>query len=96
MGMFLEPLKQLILGHLTKYKVQVYLFGSYALGKARPSSDVDIAILPLEPLPESVLIELKEKIEESHIPYQVDLVDLSTVDEKFKQTILSEAIAWTD
>lgn len=95
-GRYIEALKELVIGHFAKYKVRIYLFGSYARGKARQSSDVDVAILPLEPLPEWVFTELREKLEEGTIPYRVDLVDLSTVDDEFKKVIFAEAILWKD
>lgn len=94
-GTYLPDLKKLVLSHMSGYKARVYLFGSYARGEARPSSDVDIAILPLESsFTSQVIVDLKDKLEESTIPYFVDVVDLSKVDPNFKKQILSEAILW--
>lgn len=94
-GAYLPDLKQMVLNYLSPYKAQIYLFGSFARGEARPSSDVDIAILPLESsIPNHVIAGLRNELEESNIPYFVDVVDLSKVDQNFKKQILSEAILW--
>ncbi|KHD05249.2 hypothetical protein PN36_27110 [Candidatus Thiomargarita nelsonii] len=88
----LAQVRQIILDHLKDYSVQLYLFGSHARGEARPTSDIDVGILPKAPLPIGLLAELREALFESLIPVTVDLVDLS--DEDFKQQILPEAIVW--
>jgi predicted nucleotidyltransferase len=87
---------QIILEKLQNYSVQIYLFGSQARGNARPTSDIDVAILPKEPLPMGLLAEVREALFDSVIPVQVDLVDLSQAEENFKQQILREAIEWKD
>ncbi len=93
---YLEKLRKLINIYTKGYSVRVFLFGSRAKGKEHKLSDVDIAILPLKTLPASFVANLKEKIEESTIPYSVDLVDLSQVDAPFREKILAEAIEWKD
>lgn len=95
-GIYLEDLKSLVLNHLANYKVRVYLFGSYARGEARNTSDVDLAILPLEPISNSVLVELRDKIEESTLPYQIDLIDMSIATDDLKAQILAEGLLWKD
>jgi hypothetical protein len=47
-------------------------------------------------IPNNFISFLKEKIEESTIPYSVDVVDLSQTDEKFRQQVLSEGVPWKD
>jgi len=86
--------RKIILDHLKDYPVQLYLFGSRARGDARPTSDIDVGILPKAPLPTGLLAELREALFESLIPVTVDLVDLSQTDEDFKQQILQDAIIW--
>ncbi|BAP57161.1 DNA polymerase beta domain-containing protein [Thioploca ingrica] len=92
----LALVRQIILEKLQNYSVQIYLFGSQARGNARPTSDIDVAILPKEPLPMGLLAEVREALFDSIIPVQVDLVDLSQAEENFKQRILREAIEWKD
>lgn len=93
---FLDMLKQLVLDNIKNVDATVYLFGSRAKKTARSTSDVDIAILPFTPLPIHFITNLKEKIEESSIPYYVDVIDLSQVDPTFRKKILSEGIEWKD
>lgn len=50
-------------------RVRVFLFGSRALGTSRPASDIDLAILPEEPVPEDLLARLRDAFEESTIPW---------------------------
>ncbi|MFQ6017240.1 MAG: nucleotidyltransferase family protein [Kiloniellaceae bacterium] len=93
---YLDRVRRIVLDALAGYAVKVYLFGSRASGPARRTSDVDVAVDPHEPLPPRVLADLREALEESTIPYFVDVVDLSTVDADFRRHVLSEAVPWKD
>src|ERR1700733_12496907 len=95
-GMYLEKLKNLVLNHFSGYKVKIYLFGSYARGSATHVSDVDIGILPLEPISNQVFVEIRDKIEESKIPYFVDIVNMNDASKALKEQILTEGIVWKD
>lgn len=90
----LARLRHLVREFLRPWRVSVYLFGSYARGEQWPSSDVDIAIEPHEPLPADTISRLRERVEESDIPYRVDIVDLSETDALFRARVLSEGILW--
>lgn len=73
---------------------KVFLIGSRARGAAGRHSDIDIAILPSAPLAEGTLGSIRDALEESSIPYHVDVLDLSRVDESFRARALSEGIPW--
>lgn len=92
---FLDDIRQIILNGLKQYRVQVYLFGSQATGKAGPLSDVDVAVRPLEQIPPGVLSAIREQLEESNIPYSVDLMDLSQLNHKWLNSIKNSGILWT-
>ncbi|MDP3723439.1 MAG: nucleotidyltransferase domain-containing protein [Candidatus Omnitrophota bacterium] len=92
----LQEVRQTTHEVLSQYPVKVYLFGSWAKGSPSPHSDIDVAIDPVRPLPPGVLAMLRERFEESHIPYRVEVVDLSTVDETFRQVVIHQAIPWND
>ncbi|GIW60534.1 MAG: hypothetical protein KatS3mg087_1600 [Patescibacteria group bacterium] len=62
---------------------QAFIFGSQATGMAQRSSDLDIGIEGPE-LPLEVIGELREKLEDSDLPYTVDIIDFSTVNQQFK------------
>ncbi len=93
---YLAEIRRLALDYVSGYNVRLYLFGSRVAGTARKTSDVDIAILPLEPLPIGFLAGLSEVLAESTIPYTVDVIDLSQADIGFRKKVLSETKLWSD
>ena len=90
----LAEARRIVLDGLSKHATRVFLFGSRAGGTPRLSSDIDVGVLPLAPLPSGLLSEIRERLEESSIPYEVDLVDLSEVGESFRRRVELEGIAW--
>lgn len=86
--------RAIVLRALAGREVRVFLFGSRARGEAHPASDIDIGVLPKEPLPRGLLAELREALEESAIPQTVDLVDLSEADPEFRARVLAEGVEW--
>ena len=70
----------------------VLVFGSRACGRAKPYSDLDLAILGLETLPIARLAELREAFQESDLPFKVDLVDWNSIEEGFRATIQRTAV----
>jgi predicted nucleotidyltransferase len=72
----------------------VILFGSRADGTHNRRSDFDIAYLPREGFDPMNVVRLREDIEERNVIYGVDLVDLSNVEESFRDKVLSEGIVW--
>lgn len=91
---YLEKLRQMVLEHLKGYHIEVYLIGSRAKGTAGRISDVDLALLPLEDLPDDLIPNFREFLEESHTPYKVDVVDLSEVDKETRDRMLIGAVRW--
>ena len=91
----LDQIKSLVLKELQGHDVQVILFGSRATGKAGRSSDIDVAVLPGGELPVGLLSQIREFLQESHVPFNVELVDLSQTDETFRKRVLAEGIRWT-
>jgi predicted nucleotidyltransferase len=70
----------------------VRVFGSRALGGARPASDLDLAIDAGRPLTRRESGALAEAFEESSLPCRVDVVDVHAVSEAFLATISRD---WT-
>ena len=91
----LAEVRKLVLAGLHGFHAAVYLFGSWAAGKAGRTSDIDVAVLPLEPIPRHVFSQIREALEESRVIYKVDLVDLSDTSEEFRSRILSEGVLWS-
>ena len=93
---YLKQIRKLILNSLKGQKFQIFLFGSQVAGRAGRASDIDIGILPITVFPRGVLSQIREELEESNIPYSVDLVDLSRSNPEFVQRVKEEGVAWND
>jgi predicted nucleotidyltransferase len=74
--------------------VRLYLFGSCVTGHPRRWSDIDVAIDPVSPLPAALLAELRERLEESDVPYDVDIVDLSKTSPEMRARVVREGLLW--
>lgn len=79
---------------LRGHAVRVYLFGSSVSGRVHRSSDIDLAIDPVGPLPPALLAELRERLEESDVPYDVDVVDLSKASPEIRASVQREGLRW--
>lgn len=90
----LETVKRIVFDRLAGHPARVYLFGSCARGDVRHWSDIDVAVEPLEPLPEGVIGRIAEDLEESTVPYFVDVVDLSRSRTEFRDEVMREGIEW--
>jgi predicted nucleotidyltransferase len=87
-------LRRMVLDALGEHDAAVWLFGSCARGDVRQHSDIDIAILPRDDLPAGFFAELAADIEESPIPYDVDLVDLRHADPALVDEMRREGVKW--
>jgi len=92
----LTTVRKIVLSHLRRRAAKVFLFGSHARGKAREHSDIDVAILPLKPLPPMTLTEIREALAESDVVRNVDIIDLSETDAKFRRRVEKEGIVWKE
>ncbi|WP_077624205.1 nucleotidyltransferase family protein [Sediminibacillus massiliensis] len=92
----LEQLKSILNEQLGKEKARIYLFGSWARQEEKNSSDIDIAIESHSPISPFKWNKLIEQIEESTIPYKVDVVDLHEAKESLVQQVKKEGILWKD
>jgi len=86
----------MVLAALGQRDAAVWLFGSCARGDVRQSSDIDIAILPRDALSTGFFGELAADIEESTIPYDVDLVDLRHANPALVEEVAREGVPWRD
>jgi predicted nucleotidyltransferase len=92
----MEDVRRIVLAGLGAARVRVYLFGSRATGGAREGSDIDVAVLPLEPLTPGLLARIRDAPEESRVPWTVDLVDLSTASPALREHVEREGVPWND
>jgi uncharacterized protein len=66
--------------------IQVWAFGSRVKGRARASSDLDLVVFT-NATQKSQVFALREALEESNFPYQVDLLIWSEIPDDFKSNI---------
>jgi predicted nucleotidyltransferase len=90
----IEELRRIVLAALGEHDAAVWLFGSCARGDVRHMSDIDVGILPRDELPAGFFATLAETIEESTIPYNVDIVDLRKVAPVWLDAIRHEGVQW--
>lgn len=72
----------------------VYLFGSRARGTNYPGSDIDIALDTGSKINIRFIGDIKEAIEESSIPFFVDIVDFHAVSSEMREQIRKDGILW--
>ncbi len=65
----------------------VWAFGSRAKRKAKPYSDLDLAIISKAPLSIHLIATLEHAFTESDLPFKVDLVDWAATSADFKKII---------
>lgn len=71
---------------------EVRAFGSRVTGKAKPFSDLDLAIMGDEPLPLETRARLEETFSESELPWKVDILDQALADIIFSENIMLSSV----
>ncbi|MBY0467248.1 MAG: nucleotidyltransferase domain-containing protein, partial [Burkholderiales bacterium] len=71
---------------------EVWAFGSRVKGKAKPYSDLDLAIITQQPLPLSVWAALNDAFAESDLPWRVDVVDWASTSTSFRDIIAQDKV----
>lgn len=80
-------LKRIVYKYLPDDLYKAFIFGSRATGQNRKYSDIDLGISGPRPLTPKEYVSIQSELEESDIPYRVDLVDFAKVNDKFKRTL---------
>jgi uncharacterized protein len=90
----LSLLSDLVISPLKAHGATVWIFGSRARGDHKPFSDIDIMFKPQtgKELPSGFLSRLREDLEESRLPFKVDLVDLNEMAESYKDGALGDRL----
>ena len=90
----LKLLEELLFKPLREQHSKIWIFGSRARGDHKPFSDIDI----LYQLPEkhilslSDLSDIKEKLEQSNLPYKVDIVNIEDLAESYREGIIKNKV----
>ncbi len=75
---------------------RAWVFGSRATGRARPYSDLDLAIDAGRRLTLYEIATLTEAFSDSDLPYKVDLVDWHDINDRWRQMIAAERVVLTE
>jgi len=87
-----KKVKDILIKYIKPHEHKVYIFGSRAKGTNRPDSDLDLLILDNNIIEPALVTKLEEAFEESDIPYKVDIVVRSRIDDAFYSKIKSDLI----
>ena len=69
-----------------------YFYGSRVKGTHNKTSDLDVLIKGQTEMPLRILVQLKEKFDNSRLPYIVNFVDFKTLDENFYKKIEKDLV----
>lgn len=70
------------------------MFGSRVKKNVKHDSDIDIGFISKNKLEQKLFNKIIEALEESIVPYHVDLIDFAKVDNEFKKIALREIEIW--
>jgi predicted nucleotidyltransferase len=71
---------------------RAWAFGSRTSGRARPFSDLDIALEAEGGISLETLARLRDDFSESDLPIKVDVVDWNSLDPEFQDAISSDRV----
>ncbi|MCP4750152.1 MAG: nucleotidyltransferase domain-containing protein [Proteobacteria bacterium] len=91
---YLEETRKIILNLLDDPNVRVFLFGSRTSGQAGFSSDIDVGFSGFQESSQTCFRKIRMALEESRVPYHVDLVDFDKTSDEFKTIALKNVIKW--
>lgn len=74
---------------------EVRAFGSRVTGKAKPFSDLDLAIMGDEPLSLGTRARLEETFSDSDLPWKVDVLDWALADKTFRNIISKNSVKFS-
>ena len=91
---YLDITKNIVLNSINRNEISVFLFGSRVGAEPKKSSDVDIGFISNSRVKRSIFRKIIDRIDESRIPYHVDLIDFTNADKQFKKYAMKRIIIW--
>lgn len=91
---YLARLKEIVLSLVDTDTVMVFVFGSRTSPVHRRHSDVDIGLLSDDLLPSALYHKIRNAIDASSVPIDVDIVDFTRVSPEFRKKAREEMIIW--
>lgn len=89
---YLEHVKNIINSILQDTNLKIYVFGSRVTGKAKQYSDLDIALKANSEIDSDKITKIKFELEETTIPYKIDVIDLNVISDTFKKCIEKDLV----
>ena len=88
----LEKVIRAVCDHIDEKRLRMYLFGSWARGRALPISDLDIALDTGKPIEPAIFMKIADALDELPTLRRVDVLDLQSVDQEFRSRVLQEGV----
>jgi len=84
----LKSIKEIISKFFNSKDYKLVIFGSRARRTARKFSDYDIGVIGRRAVPLWKMALVEEELEDSDLPYRVEVVDFALVSDDFKKVAL--------
>ena len=91
---YIKITKKIILSLIDKEKISVFLYGSRAANNAKHDSDIDVGLWSSVKIDNTLIRQINDAIEESIVPYHIDITDFTKVNSKFKKIATEKIIIW--
>lgn len=85
-------IRETIRKYLPAADCQIFIFGSRVTGENQPFSDLDVGILAPKIIPGHLMVKIQEELENSRIPFKIDIVDFQKVSDPFRELALKNLI----
>lgn len=85
-------IKKTVKKYLPAENYRIFIFGSRATGKDQRFSDVDVGILGPKMIPGHMMVKIQEELENSRIPFKIDVVDFQKVSDQFRELAFKKTV----
>jgi type I restriction enzyme S subunit len=82
---YLAMVRDILATHVPGMEVRI--FGSRAIGPAKPHSDLDLALIGDGKVDFGTMARLKDAFSESDLPFRVDVLDWNDISPEFQSVI---------
>ena len=91
---YLDLLKEIILSIVDTEQIMVFLFGSRVSSNHGTNADADIGLFSDDNIPATLYHQIRNAIDDSIIPWHVDIIDFTHVDAVFMKEATKDIIIW--
>ncbi|RKD20447.1 hypothetical protein BCY91_02190 [Pelobium manganitolerans] len=92
---YLKIVKEIILKRVPLRDYSVFLFGSRARATNHDKSDIDVGVWGNAPLSKFLKSDLQDELDESIVPYKIDVIDFYKASDEFKAQALQKIEIWS-